>query len=59
MELKLGQNTDEKKVAQRVDKIFQTMDSDGNGELSKEEFINGAKLDKTIVSAFNCYNGLV
>lgn len=46
-------------TASRVDEIFEAMDTDGNGELSKEEFIVGARQDKTIVEAFSLYDGLV
>lgn len=40
-------------VSNRVNKIFETMDADGNGELSRAEFLEGAKMDKTIVEAFS------
>jgi hypothetical protein len=46
-------------VGTKVDEIFTAMDTDGNGELSKEEFIAGARNDKTIVEAFSLYDGLV
>lgn len=32
---------------------------DGNGELSKDEFLEGAKQDKTIVQALSLYDGIV
>ena len=43
----------------RTNKIFEMMDTDGNGELSREEFMEGARQDKTIVEAFSLYDGLV
>ena len=46
-------------IGDRVQAIFDMMDTDGNGELDKEEFIEGAKHDKTIVEAFSLYDGLV
>jgi len=48
-------NTPEK----RVERIFQLMDKDGNGCLSKEEFLQGAKQDKSIVQALSLYDGLI
>jgi len=48
-----------KETRDRVDQIFKAMDTDGNGELDKDEFIAGAKLDKTIIEAFSLYEGLV
>ena len=32
---------------------------DNNGELSKEEFLEGARQDKTIVQALSLYDGMV
>jgi len=46
-------------VTSRVNKIFEMMDADGNGELSREEFVDGARQDKSIVEAFSLYDGLV
>lgn len=43
----------------RVNKIFDMMDTDGNGELSREEFLEGARQDKSIVEAFSLYEGLM
>jgi len=40
-----------------VEKIFAKMDTDGNGTLSKEEFICGAKLDSTVIEALSLYPG--
>ena len=54
-----GQKYDPNDIISRVNKIFTMMDADGNGELSKEEFVEGAKMDKTIVEAFSLYDGLV
>ncbi|CAG5087970.1 Oidioi.mRNA.OKI2018_I69.PAR.g11684.t1.cds [Oikopleura dioica] len=44
---------------ERVDKIFDKMDKDGNGSLSKEEFMEVAKTDKSIVQALSLYDGIV
>ncbi len=43
----------QEKAKARVEKIFQVMDIDGNGELSKEEFLQAAKRDQSIVAALN------
>ena len=66
----LEENTPEK----RVEKIFALVDTvrsnrqfktfyykfqDGNGDLSKEEFIQAAKLDSAIVSALSLYDGII
>jgi Ca2+-binding EF-hand superfamily protein len=43
----------QEKAEARVEKIFQVMDVDGNGELSREEFLQAAKKDQSIVAALN------
>jgi len=43
----------QEKAKARVEKIFQVMDIDGNGELSREEFLQAAKRDQSIVAALN------
>ena len=48
-------NTPEKSV----ERIFALAETDGNGELSKEEFLEGARQDKSIVQALSLYDGLV
>ena len=40
---------------QVVDQIFLKMDTDGNGTLSKDEFITGAKLDQSVIRALSLY----
>ncbi|KAK9462143.1 uncharacterized protein V1516DRAFT_673869 [Lipomyces oligophaga] len=50
---------DEATPEKRVDKIFIAMDKDKNGELTLDEFKEGSKLDPTIISALNIYDGLV
>lgn len=43
----------------RVEKIFRMMDKDQDGEITIEEFSEGSKVDPTIISALNLYDGLV
>lgn len=43
----------------RVQKIFNLMDKDKNGEISLDEFREGSKVDPSIVTALNLYDGLV
>ncbi|CUS21824.1 LAQU0S04e01640g1_1 [Lachancea quebecensis] len=43
----------------RVKKIFQLMDKNEDGEISLEEFREASKVDPSIVSALNLYDGLV
>ncbi|CDZ98026.1 ef-hand [Phaffia rhodozyma] len=50
---------DENTPEKRVDKIFRNMDKDKNAALSYEEFVEGSKLDPTIVQALSLYDGLV
>lgn len=39
-------------VTAQVNTNFATMDTDGNGQLSREEFMDGARQDERIVEAF-------
>lgn len=38
-------------ITQRVDKIFNNMDRDKDAKLTFDEFVEGSKLDPTIVQA--------
>jgi len=55
VQLPEDENTPEK----RVDKIFKNMDKDKDARLTYEEFVEGSKLDPTIVKALSLYDGLV
>ena len=50
---KLNQTKNLTDTEAMVEKIFSKMDTDGNGTLSKEEFICGAKLDSTVIEALS------
>ncbi|SCU93344.1 LAMI_0E14026g1_1 [Lachancea mirantina] len=43
----------------RVKKIFKLMDKNEDGSISLDEFREGSKVDPSIVSALNLYDGLV
>ena len=44
-------------MAQRVDKIFSTMDHNKDHKLTYEEFEEGSRKDPTIVQALSLYDG--
>ena len=46
----------EMSTAARVESIFREMDEDQSGELSKEEFINGARKDTSVIAALSLYS---
>ena len=41
---------------ERVDKIFKLMDEDDNGELTKSEFLKGAREDNSVIEILSLYN---
>jgi Ca2+-binding EF-hand superfamily protein len=50
---------DESTPEKRVRKLFRLMDRNEDNEITWEEFREGSKVDPTIVSALNLYDGLV
>ena len=50
---------EENSPQKRVDRIFELMDTDGDGTLTREEFMAGARQDQSIVQALSLYDGLV
>jgi Ca2+-binding EF-hand superfamily protein len=50
---------DERTAIDRVDKIFNTMDADKDGYLSKQEFLDGGKQDPIVLNALNFYADLL
>ena len=53
-----GEKKSDEEISKKVENIFTKMDADGNGEISKDEFLDGAKEDKSIIEAFAIYEGL-
>lgn len=52
-------NEDEATPELRVKKIFKLMDKNEDGHITLDEFREGSKVDPSIVSALNLYDGLV
>ena len=53
-----GEVSNEERIDEKVEKIFAKIDADGNGEISKEEFLEGVKDEQSIVEAFSVYENL-
>ena len=53
-----GEVSNDERVDEKVEKIFAKIDADGNGEISKEEFLEGVKDEQSIVEAFSVYENL-
>ena len=53
-----GDAQDELKIEESVDNYFREMDSDQNGEISKAEFLAGAKNDKSLIQAISVFDGI-
>ena len=53
-----GEAQEESKIEESVEKYFLDMDSDQNGEISKAEFLAGAKNDKSLIQAISVFDGI-
>ena len=53
-----GEVSNDERIDEKVEKIFAKIDADGNGEISKEEFLEGVKDEQSIVEAFSVYENL-